>query len=849
MTSITAHRDILTQAEAEARAARVTDVAYELAINITEGASTYRGDVSVSFRDHAEGDLFLDFRGKTIASLEINGVAAEPDWTGFRLTLPGGLLAAENHVRVRYENEYDHTGDGFHQFIDPEDGAEYLYTNFEPYEAHRLFPCFDQPDLKATYHLTVDAPAGWVLISNSPEESRESLADNRQRHHFTQTRPFSTYLFALVAGPFAAFRDEHAGIPLGLFCRKSLVQYFDQPELFEVTKQGLDFYADFFDYPYPFSKYDQVFVPEFNAGAMENVGAVVHSEHMVFRDPPTDTQRQGRAETLLHEMAHMWFGNLVTMRWWNDLWLNESFATYMAYLSLVEATRFTNAWQAFNSGMKNWAYRQDQLITTHPIAAEVADTDQTFLNFDGITYGKGASVIKQLVATIGMDAFREGMRRYFQRHAFGNTTLAHFLDALGEGLDLDLHAWARLWLETPSLNTLAVAWESDGSRIAALGLAQAAPPEHHTLRPHRVDIALVREEHGQVRIDTIPARIAGETASVPEAIGRPVPGFVFPNHNDHGFVKVRLDDTSIAWVREHLGLIEDPLLRQLTWQALWNMVRDQQLRSTEYVQLASRHVRQERDHELVETILAHVQAAIGRYVPQEQREAEAHAFSEIAWEMLQSVPAGDDLQIIWARTLFGMALAREDIERCLRLVDGELSVPGLHIDQDMRWEIAARSVAYAMPGAGERVDAERQRDPSDRGLRAALRCSVAVQDLAVKEAAWQRFLGEGYGSLHQTAAAMSGFFWNIQRDLTATYEERFFEAVPKVFREREHEFSRAFFGALFPGHRVERVTLERSEALLRTLGDDQPLLRRMLLEANDDLARAIRCREFAATSS
>jgi len=847
MTSAPTHRDVLTQAEAQARAARVSDIAYELAISLTAGATTYRGEVTLHFRDQAAGDLFLDFRGKHIELLEVNGAAVTPDWTGYRLILPGSALGGENTVHIRYENDYDHTGDGLHQFLDPEDGAEYIYSNFEPYEAHRLFPCFDQPDLKATYALTVDAPSAWELIANAPEERRELLPDGRLRRGFQRTRPFSTYLFALIAGPFAVFGDEHAGVPLGLYCRQSLVPHFDHMELFEVTKQGLDFYSSFFAYPYPFTKYDQIFVPEFNAGAMENVGAVTHSEHMVFRDPPTDTQRQGRAETMLHEMAHMWFGNLVTMRWWNDLWLNESFATYMAYLSLVEATRFTNAWQAFNSGMKNWAYRQDQLITTHPIAAEVGDTEQTFLNFDGITYGKGASVIKQLVATIGMDGFRDGMRRYFERHAFGNTTLTEFLDALGEGLELDLHAWARLWLETPSLNTIAAAWEADGARIAGLALTQTAPSEYPTVRPHRIDIALVRGSGDSVSIETIPARIATEAADIPAAAGLAAPDFVFPNHNDHGFVKVRLDDASLAWLREHLGRIDDPLLRQLTWQALWNMVRDQQLRSTDYARLASRHVRLERDHELVETILSQVQGAIGRFVPDDQREAEAHAFSEVAWEVLRSAPAGDDLQIIWARALYSMAIAPEDVARCVRLTDGELSVPGLHIDQDMRWEIAARCVAYGMEGASARVEAERRRDPSDRGQRAALRCAVAAPDRAVKEAAWARFRGKGYGSLHQTAAAMGGFFWNIQRDLTADFEPRFFETVPEVFRTTQHEFSRAFFGALFPGHRVEQLTLDRSRALLATLGDDQPLLRRMLLEANDDLERAIRCREFAAS--
>ncbi|MEX2372745.1 MAG: aminopeptidase N, partial [Dehalococcoidia bacterium] len=460
---------------------------------------------------------------------------------------------------VVYENEYNHGGDGFHQFIDPEDGEEYLYTNFEPYNAHWLFPCFDQPDIKGRYSLSVTAPAEWKLIANGREDSAETLEDGRKRVQFARTKTFSTYLFALIAGPYEVFRAVWEDIPLGFYARKSLAPFVDQEELFQVTEQGMDFYSRFFDYVYPFEKYDQVFVPEFNAGAMENVAAVTHTEHLVYRDPPTDNDRLERAEIILHEMAHMWFGNLVTMRWWNDLWLNESFATYMSYLALVESTRFKSAWQVFNAGMKNWAYTEDQRVTTHPISGVVRDTDETFLNFDGITYGKGASVIKQLVAAIGIEGFRDGMRHYFREHDYGNTTLSDWLDSLGEGAKRDLHPWAEAWLETASLNTIAATVETDGDRIAHLRLEQTAPADHPTLRPHTLDIALVRDEGGTVHIDAVAAQIDGATVSVDEAAGKPAPHLTFPNYRDHGFVKVALDEPSIDFVREHLAEIDDPL--------------------------------------------------------------------------------------------------------------------------------------------------------------------------------------------------------------------------------------------------------------------------------------------------
>ena len=844
-------RDVLSQDEAEERARRVSHVSYEIQLDLSAGASSYRGDVTIRFQlagESSGGALFLDHRGGGIERIEVNGESLQHQPGRYRIALADDALGAQNVVRVVYEHEYDHTGDGLHQFIDPEDGSEYLYTNFEPYSAHRLFPCFDQPDLKATYALTADAPAHWELIANSAESEREDLEDGRLRRRFATSEPFSSYLFALIAGPYHVVRDEHRGVPLGFFCRRSLIEYLDADELFEVTKQGLDFYGEFFDYAYPFGKYDQIFVPEFNAGAMENVGAVTHSERMVFRDPPTENQRLGRAEVLLHEMAHMWFGNLVTMRWWNDLWLNESFATYMAYLSMVEATRFTAAWQAFNSGMKAWAYRQDQLVTTHPIAGQVRDTDETFLNFDGITYGKGASVLKQLVAAVGMDGFREGMRVYFRRHAFGNTTLAEFLDAIGRGAGRDLRGWAELWLETASLNTLAASWELDDGALASLAIAQSAPEDYPTLRPHQLDVALIGDGDGDgaATVEALSVAVDGAETVVEEAAGRPAPRLVMPNHNDHAFVKVALDERSLNYVSDHLEGIADPLLRQLIWQSLWNMVRDQQLRSGDYLPLVASKVTTEADTELIETILATATATIARYVPEEQRDEQAQRFSEVAWEALQAAPEGDR-QIIWARTLIGIAITPPDIERAIRLADGELTVPGLTIDQEMRWGLAARAVAHGLEGAAERVAAERERDPSDRGERAAIRAAVAEPSEAAKAAAWERIHGDGYGSLHLTGAAMGGFHWHVQRELLDRWVWEFFERAPEVFRERQNEFARAYFGNLFPQQRIEQAVLDRSRALLEEIGEGSPLLARSLREANDDLERAIRCRAFAAS--
>jgi aminopeptidase N len=846
-TVIQAERDILTQAEAEARAERVSSCHYQLLLDLARGAEAYRGEVTIRFGLVGRQDVFIDHRGKSISRLEVNNVPVEkPAWTGYRLTLPGTLLRPENTVFIAYENDYDHAGDGFHQFKDPEDGEEYLYTNFEPYEAHRLFPCFDQPDIKATYELTVTAPPEWEVIANSRHGSEATASDGRKRHKFERTKAFSTYLFALVAGPYHAVRTVHRGVELGLFCRKSLVKHLDADEIFTISKQGLDFYGEFFDYPYAFGKYDQVFVPEFNAGAMENVGCVTHNEYMVFRDPPTENQRRGRAETILHEMAHMWFGDLVTMRWWNDLWLNESFATYMAYVCLDQATRFQNPWQDFNAGMKNWAYRQDQLVTTHPIAGQVEDTDQTFLNFDGITYGKGASVLKQLVSAMGVAGFRDGMRLYFATHAFGNATLAEFIASLEDGSGVDLEEWARLWLETPSLNTIGSKWEADGDRITNFTVTQSAPPEYPTIRPHHLEVGLLRDNAGKFDVTVLPVNILSVEAEISAAIGLPQPSMVFPNYNDHAYAKVALDPASLEFVRANIERIDDTLLRQLLWSSLWNMVRDQQLKSTDFLALVREKAPLEPVPELVDAILGQSSAALGRYVPDDRRESEHHLTFLTHWSAMHNAPPGD-AQIIWARALIAAAIVPSDIERVARLADGTDVVAGLNIDQDMRWAITLKYVGHGMSGAEERLAAELERDPSDRGQRAKIRAGTSVPSATVKAEAWERINGDGYGSLYLTNAAMSGFNWVHQRDLLNPYVPLFFDALPTIFRTRDREFASDYARALYPTYRVENDILLESQDVQRAYGDELPMLDRILREANDDLSRAIRCRALAAS--
>jgi aminopeptidase N len=844
--TLTAHaRDVLKQSEAADRAQRVREARYDIQLDIVAGQATYRGDVTVRFSSAGEGPLFLDFRGRSIERLEVNGSAIEPDWTGYRLTLPASSVSGDMTVHVVYENDYDTTGDGFHRFVDPEDGEEYVYTNFEPYEAHRLFPCFDQPDIKGRYTVSVTAPSAWQVVANAPLEGTSKVDAERSTWRFAETELFSTYLMALVGGPYVVRRHQHGGLDLGLYARRSMERYLDEqaPEILEITSQGLDFYAEMFDQPYPFAKYDQVFVPEYNSGAMENVGCVTYNELYLFRDPATANQKLDRAETFLHELAHMWFGNLVTMRWWDDLWLNESFATYISYLAMTEATRFTNAWKVFNADIKRWAYQQDQLPTTHPIAGSADDTEIAFLNFDGITYGKGASVLKQLVKYIGREGFRDGMRIYFKRHGWSNATLNDFLTCLEESSGATLDEWARLWLRTASLNTLSTEWTADDGRLSALAIHQSAPTDHPTLRPHALELALAKNGTGPLKVDSIAAWIDGPDTPIAEARGHEVPDLVFPNYGDHAYAKVSLDEASVNFVRTNLDKVEDSLLRELLWMSLWEMVRDCQLRSTEYLAIGRTELPDEPDLDILNTVLERAALVINRYIPESVREAEARMWLDAALD--NAARSDGDRQIMWARSAIAAAATAADVGRLVEMIEGESSLPVFSDDQEMRWAIAAKAIAYGHPDAEALLAREGERDRSDRGRRAMLRAEASRPTVRNKQEVWEKINGDGYGSFHLTRAAMLGFLWPNQDEVLNPFIDRFFDRIREIFETRDHPFARAYLLALFPAYQAQPDVLERAKQLIGSLDSSLPTLTRQMTEVADELERQIRVRAFA----
>ena len=514
-----AARANLRRDEALARAALIDRLEYRVALDLT-GEADFGSETVIRFQCREPGaGTFLDLTAPQVSAMELNGRRLPQEaFDGNRILLDG--LLEENEVRVNARGAYHRTELGMHRFVDPVDGRVYLHTDFEPFDAHRVFACFDQPDLKGRFEFSVAAPAGWEVVSNSRPAGAPVTDGTVSTWSFERTPPLPTYITAVVAGEYYTVRDEHRGIDLGISCRRSLAEHLDAAEIFEVTKAGLDFFQAAFQYPYPFGKYDQLFIPESNSGAMENAGTVTFNDVYIFRSRVTEAARERRGDTILHEMAHMWFGDLVTMRWWSDLWLNESFASFMAIFSQSQVTRWKDAWTTFADTEKTWAYRQDQLPTTHPIVAEIPDIESIYLNFDGITYAKGASVLKQLVAWVGPDRFLEGIRAYCRRHEFGNAELRDFLAALEEASGRDLHAWSREWLETAGVNTLRPEIEAGDSAIERFAVRQEAPPDQPTLRSHRLAIGLYDVTSGELRRRRrVELDVTGERTEVPELHG------------------------------------------------------------------------------------------------------------------------------------------------------------------------------------------------------------------------------------------------------------------------------------------------------------------------------------------
>ncbi|MFI9616229.1 aminopeptidase N [Streptomyces sp. NPDC052023] len=829
---------VLTRDEAQTRA-RLLDVRhYRIDLDLTTGDETFDSHTVIGFTTRAEADTFVELKPAALRSVTLDGQPLDPETLdGNRLPLKN-LTAGDHELRVDAVMRYSRTGEGMHRFTDPTDGETYVYTQLFLDDVQRVFAAFDQPDLKAVFELSVKAPDGWSVLANGITEHTGDV------WKAAPTPPISTYLVAVAAGPWHSVRTEHRGLPFGIHCRRSLAPHLDADagEILEVTRACFDRYHEKFEEPYPFDSYDQAFVPEFNAGAMENPGLVTFRDEFVYRSAVTDTERQTRAMVVAHEMAHMWFGDLVTLTWWDDIWLNESFAEYMGYQTLGEATRFSGAWTEFGVVRKGWGYDADQRPSTHPVAPDsVADTASALLNFDGISYAKGASALRQLVTWLGEKDFLAGINTHFARHRFGNATLADFIDSLAAATDRDVHAWAEAWLRTTGVDTLTPRITPGANGICTLTV------EHTGGRPHRIAVGLYDQDLGDEggRL-TLRERL---DLDVPQADGHPIgkrPALVVLNDGDLTYAKVRFDPQSFRTVREELSGLPGPLTRAVVWNALRDAVRDAELPPLAYLETARAHLPHETDLALVQGVLGFATRQIaGRYLTPEERPAALSTLSALCRDLLRRTEDGDNpgLRLLAVRHFIDVAAHPDAIAAWL----ADAIVPGgPELDPELRWRILGR---LAVLGATDEaaIAAELERDPSATGQEGAARCRAALPDPQAKQRAWEAMFAHDELSNYLFTATAQGFWQPEQADLVSDYVPRYYEDAVALAARRGPAMAEAAGTWAFPAHAVGTETLRLGEACLR-VAEPGPALRRKLIDQLDDLARALRVREASRSA-
>jgi aminopeptidase N len=845
----------LTRDEAAQRSKTLSVQGYQIELDLsaaqTEGVTTFGSTTVIRFTATEPGtSTFVDLIADSVQELTLNGVALDPAHAFVDSRIELTDLAADNELRVVATCRYSRTGEGLHRSVDPSDGNVYLYTQFEVPDARRVFATFEQPDLKARFDLTVIAPAHWQVVSNSPtpEPVPAESADPAvpaARWQFPTTPVMSTYLTALIAGPYHVVRDTYTGkygsIPLGVFCRQSLAQYLDADDILLITKQGFEFFEDLFAMGYPFAKYDQLFVPEYNMGAMENIGAVTFRDDMVFRSRATEARYEARSNTILHEMSHMWFGDLVTMKWWDDLWLNESFAEWASHHADSRATRFRDAWTTFCNQRKNWAYRQDQLPSTHPIATDMVDLEAVTVNFDGITYAKGASALRQLVAWVGEEEFIAGLRSYFAKHAWSNTTLADLLVELEAASGRDLSQWTAEWLRTAGVNTMRADFDLDADgAYTRFEVVQTAHPDWPTLRSHRLGIGLYQTgPDGLTRARRLEIDVVGERTPVPELVGVAQPDLLLLNDGDLSYTKIRLDERSQASLVEHIADLSDSLARALCWSAAWDMTRDAQMRAGDFVRLVLRGVGTETDLTAVQTLLQYGLTALWSYTHPTNVDALVREWDDRLRALAESAEAGSDHQLAFAHIYAASVTDPQAADVLAGWLDG--SLPGLTVDSDMRWALVTGLARLGRFGEDE-IAAELRNDDTVTGAQNAAAARASRPTAEAKAWAWDTAVVR-QDVPNETQRSVCRAFWQPrQEELLEPYVDSYLAEAPPVWKRMGPQLATTMLVGLFPRHGGDQV-LAKVDAFLAEaeLGD---ATRRYVAEGRADLARAMAAREF-----
>jgi len=840
----------ITQIEAAQRSEIIKVQSYKIDLDVTTGAETFLVKTTIKFAGLKPGaTTFLDCVGKRVMSAKLNGADFDPKFDGESIFLPA--IAADNTLEIEHEGIYSNSGEGLHRFVDPADNEVYLYTQFETGDARRMYACFDQPDQKATFTISTITPKHWAVISNYGIESSKDLDGDRKHTQFATSQVISTYVTAIVAGAYTSVHDEYKGektIPMGIYARKSFFQYVDAENIFEVTKQGFAYFEKTFGLAYPFGKYDQIAVAEYNWGAMENVGCVTfHEDVLIFRSKVTERSYISRASTIHHEMAHMWFGDLVTMKWWQDLWLNESFAEWASYMAVSESTKYKNAWTEFNSVRKNWAYRADQLSSTHPIAVEMKDLDDVRTNFDGISYAKGASVLQQLVAHVGRDNFIAGLRKYFAKHAYANTELSDLITELEATSGKNLTAWVATWLRTAGVNTLRPVIALDGDNYASVAVKQEVPlipAGSKELRPHRLYIGLFDiKGDALTRRESIEVDIAGDLTEIKELAGKKAADLLLINDQDQTYAKLRFDDRSVATMKKYLGQLDDSLARGLIWASLWDSTRDGELSASDYIEIARNALKGETDISMITATFMQIDTAIWAYLAPKNRDAVRLSVANTAQELLASAKPGSDAQLQYARAFANNAFTPAQFESLKSMLNG--SVDGLLMDADLRWYIFLCGVKRGIFGVSD-IQVEGDRDKTAHGKQYVAYAHAALPNHEAKAAAFKSITTDDLSNTIHSYKCR-GFNENIHCDLLEAFVDEYFDAILKVWSTKGYEIAETTATLTFPTWAISDETVKKAQHWLDVTGKDaSAALRRTVAEGRDAMTRSLKARAVDA---
>ena len=856
----------LTRLEAADRSATVHTRSYDVTLDLTRGETVFGSSTTVRFTSAPGSSTFIDLIAPVVHSISLNGRALDPAevYADSRITLTG--LAADNELVIVADCAYMHTGEGLHRFTDPADGETYLYSQFEVPDSRRVFAVFEQPDLKASFAFTVTTPSSWTVLSNSPtpEPTPTEDSDGSGGAHtfaFAPTEPMSSYVTAIVAGPYAGATDEYVAsdgrtVPLGVYCRKSLVEHMDSAEILDLTKRGFAYYEDLFATPYAFTKYDQIFVPEFNAGAMENAGCVTHRDDYIFRSRPVEARVERRAVTILHELAHMWFGDMVTMTWWNDLWLNESFAEYTSTLATAEITRWNQAWTTFQTLEKGWAYNQDQLSSTHPVAAEINDLHDVEVNFDGITYAKGASVLAALVGYVGRENFFAGIQRYLAAHAYSNAELGDLLRELEAVSGRDLSSWTRLWLQEAGVTTLRleVVTDADGV-ITQAAVRQEIPADSPaSLRPHRVAIGSYSptgrgaDTHLE-RTDRIELDVDGELTQVPELVGAKRADVLVLNDDDLTYAKVRLDDESLSHGLTNIETFAESLPRSIVLASAWDMVRDGELAASHFLNAALQALDVEEHSSVIQGLLGRITTCLSAFLPPAVRRDLAPGTADRLLELARAAQAGSDKQLQLVRAVAAHAVTGEQLDVVAGFLEGTSALEGLDVDQDLRWDLLTGLVAAGRFGE-ERIHAEEARDRTTTGRERAAEARAAIPTPEAKEATW-RALVDDASMPNETQVRVLRGLTSVERrpDLLVPFVSEYVEAIDSLWSSRTFHMAENLLTGLWSCATVGLDGADPAAALegwLESHAQAPAALRRIVRENLDDTRRVARAQAAEA---